>query len=243
MGRLLSVHLYGSCVMDDFQPGWSDIDLLCFTDRPITPEQSEKLLMLRQTLVTETGMPLFRAIEGAVVCSDEFEHNTFSRLVYWGTGGQKITNQYVLDSFSCYSLLHYGKCIYGRDMKHLIPPVDFSQMLSAIRQHLLTIRQYAQETDDSLYSCGWLLDIARCLYTLRHQTLISKTNAGKWALAQRLCPEPFQMEQTLAVRQNPSEALKKPEIHSWLKALGPSIQKFADILEKELEEHANEQMV
>lgn len=243
MGRLLSVHLYGSCVMDDFQPGWSDIDLLCFTDRPITPEQSEKLLMLRQTLVTETGMPLFRAIEGAVVCSDEFEHNTFSRLVYWGTGGQKITNQYVLDPFSSYSLLHYGKCIYGRDMKHLIPSVDFSQMLSAIHQHLLTIRQYAQETNDSLYSCGWLLDIARCLYTLRHQTLISKTNAGKWALAQRLCPEPFQMEQTLAVRQNPSEALKKPEIHSWLKALGPSIQKFADILEKELEEHANEQMV
>ena len=128
-------------------------------------------------------------------------------------------------------------------MKHLIPPVDFSQMLSAIRQHLSTIRQYARETDDSLYSCGWLLDIARCLYTLRHQTLISKTNAGKWALAQRLCPEPFQMEQTLAVRQNPSEALKRPEIHSWLTALGPSIQKFADILEKELEEHANEQMV
>ena len=28
-GHLSSVHLYGSCVMDDFHPGWSDIDILC----------------------------------------------------------------------------------------------------------------------------------------------------------------------------------------------------------------------
>ncbi len=31
MGRLLSVHLYGSCVMDDFQPGWAI--LICFASQ------------------------------------------------------------------------------------------------------------------------------------------------------------------------------------------------------------------
>lgn len=242
-GHLLSVHLYGSCVMNDFQPGWSDIDLLCFTDCPIPEPQAEALLMLRQTMVNETNNPLFRCIEGALVCADEFRHDQFTTVIYWGTGGQRIKTHYMPDAFSCHSLLHFGRCIYGQDLSSLIPPTTFTDLLYEIRQHLTTIRIHARETNESLYSCGWLLDIARCLYTLRTQTIISKTQAGKWALEQRLCPEPDQMEQTLAVRQNPSEALQTPEIRSWLKTLGPSIQKFADVLEKELEEQTNEQMV
>ena len=239
-GHLLSVHLYGSCVMSDFQPGWSDIDLLCFTDGPIPAAQAEKLMTLRQTMVDETGDPLFRSIEGALVCADEFEKDQFTSVIYWGTGGQRIKTHYMLDAFSCHSITHFGRCIYGNDLSSIVPKVSFCDLLYEIRQHLTTIRIHAQQTNESLYSCGWLLDIARCLYTLRHKTIISKTEAGKWALQQHLCPEPCQMEQTLIVRQNPSEALKTPEIRAWLKTLGPSIQKFAHVLENELKEHEND---
>lgn len=242
-GQLLSVYLYGSLVMDDFQPGWSDIDILCLTGSPLSQQQAEALLMLRQQMVQETDAPLFRAIEGIVVCANDFQNNLPTTLVYWGTSSQRIMRSYSMDAFSRFSLLHFGKCIFGMDGRRFIPGVTFDDLLLAIRSHLDTIRTYAQQTNDSLYSCGWLLDIARCLYTLRHQTIISKTKAGEWALFQGLCPEPDQMEQTLAVRQNPSEALQTPEIRSWLKTLGPSIQKFADVLEKELEEQTNEQMV
>ncbi|MBQ9944102.1 MAG: DUF4111 domain-containing protein [Clostridia bacterium] len=239
-GHLLSVHLYGSCVMSDFQPGWSDIDLLCFTDGSIPAAQAEKLMTLRQTMVDETGDPLFRSIEGALVCADEFEKDQFTSVIYWGTGGQRIKTHYMLDAFSCHSVTHFGRCIYGNDLSSIVPKVSFHDLLYEIRQHLTTIRIHAQQTNESLYSCGWLLDIARCLYTLRHKTIISKTEAGKWALEQHLCPEPIQMKRTLAVRQNPSEALKTPEIRAWLKALGPSIQKFAHVLENELKEHEND---
>lgn len=232
--HLLSVHLYGSCVMNDFQPGWSDVDVLCFTDAPISSDQANSLLMLRQDMVSETGDPIFRSIEGAVVCADEFSRDQFTSVVYWGTSGQRILNHYKLDAFSLFNLLHFGKCIYGMDVSSLLPDVSFSNLHSEMQQHLSTIRIHAQVTTESLYSCGWLLDIARCLYTLQHKTIISKTQAGKWALQQHLCPDPIQMERTLAVRQNPSEALKTPSVCEWLKSLGPTVQKFADVLEKEL---------
>ena len=235
-GHLLSVHLYGSCVMDDFQFGWSDIDILCFTDRPIPACKSEALMMLRQTMVDETGDPIFRSIEGALVCADEFSQDQFTTVIYWGTYAQRVANHYTLDAFSCHSITHFGHCIFGKDFSHLIPHTTFADLVYEMRRLLTTIRIHVKETGDSLYSCGWLLDIARCLYTLRHQTIISKTEAGKWALEQHLCPEPQQMEQTLIVRQNPSESLKSPSIHAWLQTLGPSIQKFADVLENELRE-------
>ena len=242
-GHLISAHLYGSCVMNDFQPGWSDIDVLCFTDRPIPPEKAEQLSMLRQTMVQETNNPLFRCIEGALVCADEFSQQKFTTVIYWGTSGQRIKNAYMPDVFSCHSMTRFGRCIYGNNVVHLIPCTTFTDLVYEMRLLLTTIRIHAKETGDSLYSCGWLLDIARCLYTLRHQTIISKTQAGKWALELGLCPEPHQMELALSVRQNPTESLKNPQIHDWLQSLGPSIQKFADVLEKELEEQTNEQMV
>lgn len=233
-GGLLSVHLYGSCQMDDFQPGWSDIDVLCLTKSPITEEAANALLMLRQQMVHETGNPLFRSIEGAVLPLDHFETNQPTNIVYYGTSGQQIQQHYTLDAFSFFSLHHFGQCIFGIDCASRLPSPAFSDLVQKMHQHLTTIRIHARQTGDSLYSCGWLLDIARCLYTLRYKTIISKTAAGKWALEQHLCPEPIQMERTLAVRQNPSEALKCPETRAWLQSLGPSIQKFADVLEEEM---------
>lgn len=54
-----------------------------------------------------------------------------------------------------------------------------------------------------MYSCGWLLDIAQGLYTLRTGTLIAKTSAGEWALAEWLCPDADALRHTLTLRRNP----------------------------------------
>lgn len=232
--QLHSVYLYGSCVMDDFRPGWSDIDVLCLTTAPLSEVQKESLLCLRQSLCKEYGNPLFRAIEGVMMPLEGFLTSNSGPLVYWGTSGQRILNRYQMDPFSLYNVKHFGKCVYGKDIKSAFTDVSFPMLVDAIRFHLQTIRQHAQTTDDSLYSCGWMLDIARCLYTLRHQTIISKTKAGFWALEQHLCPEPHQMKQTLILRQTPSKRANDPSVKDWLRSLGPSVQRFADVLEKEL---------
>jgi len=50
-----SIYLYGSVVLNDFQRGWSDIDLLVLTEKPISLDQGEKLVNLRQNLVQREG--------------------------------------------------------------------------------------------------------------------------------------------------------------------------------------------
>lgn len=66
-----SVYLYGSLVLDDFRPGWSDIDILVLTDRQISEEQAQKLVNLRQTMSEkEPGNPYYRLFEGGMLTLD-----------------------------------------------------------------------------------------------------------------------------------------------------------------------------
>lgn len=63
-----SVYLHGSAALGDFRMGWSDIDLLVLTGRPMSPEQAQELLTLRQTMTEESGgNPFFRLFEGGLL--------------------------------------------------------------------------------------------------------------------------------------------------------------------------------
>ena len=54
-----ALYLYGSVTMGDFQPSWSDIDLVCFAGSALAEEQAQKLLTLRQQLFAAgAGQPL-----------------------------------------------------------------------------------------------------------------------------------------------------------------------------------------
>lgn len=72
-----------------------------------------------------------------------------------------------------------------------------------VKRHYETIRKYAQKTGRNLYSFGWLLDIARCLYTLRTGKIIAKTAAADWALENNLCPVPDALKAAVKVRRVP----------------------------------------
>lgn len=59
-----SVYLYGSIVLKDFKPGWSDIDIICLTDTEIGLLQANQLIDLRQQLTEETNTDYFRSYHG-----------------------------------------------------------------------------------------------------------------------------------------------------------------------------------
>lgn len=59
-----------------------------------------------------------------------------------------------------------------------------------------------QKTGRSIYSFGWILDIARCIYTLRTCKIIVKTDAVEWALENNLCPDPDALRIALEVRRS-----------------------------------------
>ncbi len=232
----LSFCLYGSVALNDFRLGWSDIDMLCLTRRPISEEQAHSLVHLRQTLSEEEpGNPYYRLFEGCIASWDELSAGRFTRLVYWGTSGERVTDRYSLDAFSRYQLTHGSVILlYGQEAASALSSPAFSELMDGIIRHKETIRTYARETSPDIHSCGWLLDIARCIYTLRTGTVSAKTFAGEWALSKNLCPVRESLKKALIARQAPLRYRDDLSFQEWCGALGPDIQRFADVLEAEI---------
>lgn len=224
--------LYGSVTLGDFRPGWSDIDILFLTEKSFDPTAAQELLTLRQALAPEN--PLYRCFEGSILPAEAFFTQTETVAVYWGTSGQRLRDRYDLDVFSRLCVVRYGQPLCGDDLRARIAIPTREELRRGIQQHLQCIRQAARETDGSLYSCGWLLDIARCLYTLRYDDIIAKTQAGQWALDEGLCPDPDVMRRTLAIRKAPDTYKDDPDTRRWLCSLGPVVQRMADVLEADL---------
>ena len=62
-----SIYLYGAAALDDFRPGWSDVDLLVLTREEISEAQAERLVGLRQELLAqEPDNGYYRAFEGGM---------------------------------------------------------------------------------------------------------------------------------------------------------------------------------
>lgn len=247
-----SIYLYGSCCMDDFRLGWSDIDILVLTKKRISQTQAEKLLILRQELSEKTAgnaknsdnadrsdSRYYRLFEGGMLTLDGFIANEQDCVVYWGTTGQRITDRYTYDSFLLAELLQSGKLLYGEELRSRFTMPAYTDFYGDVKLHYEAIRQYAQVTDRSFYSFGWLLDIARGIYTLCKGAVISKTEAAQWALDNNLCPVTEALEMALKVRKNPLAYQNDSEIFDYAQALGPEIQRFADVLEKELSMASN----
>ena len=234
-----SIYLYGSLTLDDFQPGWSDIDMLCLTREPLSVRQAEHLVDLRQRLQEkEPKNPFYRSFEGGILTLDAFLSHKPDRVVYWGTSGQRITQHHTFDCFSMVELLEHGILLWGEDVRNQLTKPSYEALRQGVQGHYESIRKYATGAR-SFYTFGWFLDIARCIYTLRTGQIISKTAAGKWALEQQLCPTPEALTKALTVRINPLCYQNDSEIWDYAETLGDDIQKFADVLEEELAKGTN----
>lgn len=233
----LTAYLFGSICSDDFKLGWSDIDILILTKKMVSEKQAEQLVNLRQTLLEEyKGNPYFRLFEGGILSVNEFLNKEMKRVVYWGTSGQRITDSYSFDVFSTMQLKDSGISICGNDIRERIQYPTYDEMLQAVKNHYRTIRTHAVKTDRNLYSAGWMLDIARCLYTLSERNIISKTKAGYWAIEKNLVPNTEVMKKVISIRENPFKYKDNIEVQDWLERLGPSVQEFANVLENKLGE-------
>lgn len=230
-----SIYLYGSIVLQNFKIGWSDIDILCLTETKISVTQAKQLLNLRQELLNECKNNLyFRSFEGGFLTLEAFINDIPHTVVYWGTSGQRITDKYYFDPFSMIELIEHGNLLYGNEVRDRFIYPTKEEIIEAVSKHYETIRKFAVVTERNLYSAGWLLDIARCIYTLKTGKIISKTKSGKWALDNNLIPDVDIMEKVIKIREELNIYKNNNEVMKWLGTLGSYIQKFADVLEKEI---------
>lgn len=230
-----SIYMYGSSVLNDFRLGWSDIDILVLTQAHISEPQARKLVKLRQLMLKkEPDNPYYRSFEGGMLTLAALISGKSDTVVYWGTSGERITDTYRFDSFSMTELIESGNLLYGENVRDKLTLPTFDLLYADVRHHYEAIRRYVQKSDRSLYSFGWLLDIARCLYTLRTGKIIAKTNAAVWALENELCPNPDVLEFALRVRRDPLVHRNNKQTLDYAETLAEPIQCFADVLEGEL---------
>jgi len=211
-------------VLDDFHLGWSDIDILVLTEKEITERQADVLIGLRQDMTGRyPGNPYFLLFEGGMISTKAFLNGRNGLTVYWGTSGQRIIDSYKLDSFGIAGLLDNGILLCGEDIRHKMAYPVYAQLHDGVVNHVLAARTYGT-------SVGWLLDIARGLYTLRTGKIIAKTAAGEWALVNGLCPDADAMQKAVQIRKEPFKYSKADRSIDNL-----VIQRFADMIDNELQ--------
>ena len=231
-----SIYLYGSVVLGDFCFGWSDIDILVLTHKEISEAAAQKLVRLRQALASmEPDNLYYRSFEGGMLTLGAFCSGAPDRVVYWGTSGERITDAYAFDSFCMSELMENGILLYGKEIRSQLRMPDFAMLRADVMRHYEAIRKYAQDAGNILYAFGWLLDIARCLYTLRTGKIATKTSAGAWALETGLCPVPDALRTALMVRKAPAMYKNDLQVAECAKSLLSQIRQFADVLGRELD--------
>lgn len=230
-----TVYLYGSIPLHDFRLGWSDIDILVLTEKPISEGQAQTLVTLRQAMLTEgPHNPYYRSFEGGMLTLKAFLSGEKDRVVYWGTSGERITDTYALDAFCMCELLDSGVLLSGDDIRDTLPRPSFEALKTNVQKHYEAIRKYAQKTERNFYSFGWLLDISRCIYTLRTGKIIAKTAAGEWALKENLCPCAGALAEAVKIRKEPMKYREDKTVFDYAETLGSTVQRYADILQQEL---------
>ena len=233
-----SIYLYGSVTAEDFRPGWSDIDLLVLTQEPISETQADLLLTLRQQLAQrDPDTPYYRAFEGGMLDLGSFLTNESTRVVYWGTTGERIKERHDFSAFDRASLLQNGQLLLGKDVRRHFEMPEYPEIATAVISHAVSIRQHGKGAR-SLYAYGWLLDIARCMYTLVNGRLTTKTTAAQWALDEHLCPCPAELSMALTVRRQP-ELIRDESVLAYAEGLTEAIQSYLNLLEKALGMQAN----
>ena len=230
-----SIYIYGSSALNDFRLGWSDIDILVLAEKQITEAQAKTLVNLRQAMLEkEPENPYYRSFEGGMLTLNAFLSKKPDRVVYWGTSGERIADSYMFDSFGMAELIESSVHLYGKDMRKELKYPALHELYADVKRHYETIRKYAHNTGGSFYSFGWMLDIARCIYTLRTGKIIAKTEAAEWALDNNLCPDPGALTTALKVRRSPLKYRDDKETFDYAEMLAEPIQRFADVLEKKL---------
>ena len=139
------------------------------------------------------------------------------------SGGGDLTTCHLYQSRCTLHLLHIG----GR---HALGHIEV-----ILQTHTDAVGTHGQGSR-SIYAYGWLLDIARCMYTLVNGKLTTKTAAAQWALDEHLTPCPAELAMALTVRRQP-ELIRDESVLDYAEHLTDAIQSYAALLDKALSMH------
>lgn len=190
----IGIYLYGSAVLSALRPD-SDLDLLIFTDRPLTSSNREHLT---KKLLRLSGRPYSykRPVELSVVNRHDIAPWHFPprfEYMYGEWLREDMEHGYVPQPFADpdNAVLLWQARMHSLPLtdespaiESFIPPIPFSEIRRSIREALPNLLASLKGDERNV-----LLTLSRMWYTAATRELTSKDNAALWAESR--VPEPF----------------------------------------------------
>jgi hypothetical protein len=183
-GKLHAVVLFGSVTLDDFCPGWSDVDVCVVVNQPVSETEGKALGEIHDRMrdlfirTHRAGWASGQAIGGYYI-PRELVTDSDRKMPCYTAGG--TTRRWAQDNpvspFDRYMLAHFGSIIAGEDTK-FAPPSDESLVTQA-RADIAQLRESDPAKQSSIWLCGMFHWLARSLVFWREGTMISKSAALK----------------------------------------------------------------
>ena len=174
--------------MGGWDPEKSDIDFVVVTRKSLNMDEIEKLQELHRSFINSK---LGRKLEGEytdlkLLKSKNFEGEKTCRV----ENGKFVPNalcQITADNLLC--LIQYGRCIKGTPINELDLKVTEDEVLEAVGKMIIEDKEELDKAGyfKTLYSI--LINILRCIYTLKMKRLPTKTEAieyGKELIGKRV---------------------------------------------------------
>lgn len=233
--KLRAVLLGGSTVLDDFQPGWSDVDVCVVLNKAVTAFEGIGISGVHNTMrarFIEGGQDGWRsgqAIEGSYVTADLLREPRSGVCFVAGGSTRWWGERDPLEPFDRYLYARHGIYLFGSAV-----PVGTPDMTSLKAQSVADAGHFAHPPDGCLQSPLWLAGImhwlAQTLVFWRDGELLSKTVALEREIAAGgSLEDAFRLP--LALRHEGSAAAQRhmEELReNYLRNIEPAMQVLAD---------------
>ncbi len=205
LGWVTDLHVAGSLATGDHRPGVSDLDLVAFTDGPVTPSRRASLVAVHREI--DAGMGA--GVDLGCVYVDALE--PVSRTHPTWTHGRLVDR--ILSRITRAELVRHGYPVFGRPPADVLPPMSGDDIRSAARAELTGYWRWAARRpwlwlDPVLADLG-LTSMARGRYALANGALLTKTEAVEQAAA------PPWLRDQLRARRN-GQAVNSPRLRTAL---------------------------
>jgi hypothetical protein len=183
--NLVGLYLYGSLVTGDFDPGISDIDLLCVVSADVDEAQFARLHAMHDSLEVE-----YPEWKGRI----EVQYVSIRALQTFWTQSSRIATLSPGEPFhfkpagrdyaiNWHIIRRSDRTLYGKPPHKVIPPISKQEYLQVVREHA---RMWLEnEWEGNQYEQSYaILTMCRAMYAAQYGEQVSKKKAAQWVARQ-----------------------------------------------------------